>query len=206
MPRVEDKKIVGRSRWPEEMGMLRRWGWTVFFGLIILWFVFLNRDFISGWFSHITPAPADSIRGEWVGQMHIYGIRDPGPRDIQKDAVIRFKLGITDSFLKKYGGRGELTIAGEKPQGIEVKDLWPQTDPGDNSFETGIWLDSYKPDDNSDPVSGGFSGTFIPGVLSLEKDNDLGGGYAMRGTLKKGTDADYESLVSQMAQRANVAH
>ena len=164
---------------------------------------FMNRDFIGGWFSHITPAPADSIRGEWVGRMQISGIYDPDLRDIQKDAVIRFNLNITDSFLKKYGGRGELTIAGEKPLAIEVRDLWPETAPDDSSFRTGIWLTGQSNNNGNDPVSGGFKGTFQPGALSLKRTINVNLGYVMQGVLHKGTDADYESLVNQMEQQGN---
>ena len=92
------------------------------FAILFLVFALMNRDLISGWFSHVTPAPADSIRGEWIGKMQISGIYDPNLRDIQKDAVIRFNLNVTDSFLKKYGGSGELTICGETPQTIEIRD------------------------------------------------------------------------------------
>lgn len=190
--------------------------------LIILLFVvvfgYLNRDFVEGWFSHVLPAPAGSIRGEWVGKMQISGIYVPNPnpdvfvqnpQPVHKDAVIRFKLSITDSFLKKYGGSGELTIAGEKPQAIEVKDLWPEHTPGNSAddtgstLRTGIWV--LGPADGNDPVSGGFDGTFEPGTLTLKRTITVSLGYVMDGVLHKGSDADYQALVNQLAQDNTVS-
>ncbi|AEU38476.1 hypothetical protein [Granulicella mallensis] len=171
------------------------------FAILFLVFALMNRDLISGWFSHVTPAPADSIRGEWVGKMQISGIYDPNLRDIQKDAVIRFNLNVTDSFLKKYGGSGELTIAGETPQTIEIRDLWPETSPGDNTLRAGIWLDG--PTRDNDPISGEFKGTFEPGILSLKRTINVSLGYVMQGVLHKGTDAEYEALLKQMTQQSN---
>lgn len=180
--------------------------------LFIVVFGYLNRDFVEGWFSHVLPAPAGSIRGEWVGKMQISGIYVPNPnpdvfvqnpQPVHKDAVIRFKLSITDSFLKKYGGRGELTIAGEKPQAIEVKDLWPENTPGDDTLRTGIWV--LGPADGNDPVSGGFDGTFKPGTLTLKRTITVSLGYVMDGVLHKGSDADYQALVGQLAQRIDTS-
>lgn len=172
---------------------------AVIFAIFAIVFIFMNRDFIGGWFSHVTPAPANSIRGEWVGKMQISGVYDPNLREIQKEAVIRFTLNVTDSFLKKYGGHGELTIAGEKPQAIEVRDLWPSTTSGDNSIRTGIWLDG--PAQDNDPVSGEFKGTFEPGALSIKRKINVTLGYEMQGVLHKGTDADYKSLIQQMTNQ-----
>ena len=161
-------------------------------------FVLATHRFIAGWFSHFTPDPPTSIRGEWVGHLDISGIRDPWARDMKKGAVVRFKLGLTDSVLKKYGGDGEITMAGEAPQPIKVKDLWPdKTEDGEapKRLEVGVWLQPYQAS-STDPVSGGFHGTFQPGTLTLVRDS--GPGYEMAGSLKKGTDADYKALIQEM--------
>jgi hypothetical protein len=184
----EDRKAVYMS--PTIVGLC-----VVVFLLLVGW---MNRDFVHGWFSHITPASKNELRGEWVGHLDIDGMLEPDQKDLKKRAVIRFNLKITDSFLEKYGGRGELTIEGEKPQSIEVRDLWPQSRPKDGTFDTGIWLDTYTPKSKNDLFSGGFKGVFKPGSLSLERDDQ--GGYAMKGVLQKGSDADYEALVKQMQQ------
>ena len=163
---------------------------VAFLGLLAL----LNRDFVSGWFSHVTPAPANSIRGQWVGHVDIAGIHDPWLRDMKKGAVIRFDLGITDSFLEKYGGHGELTIGGEQPRGIEVKGMLLDKPSGE--YEAGWWLDGYKPNDSQDLVSGGISGVFKAGSLSIKREDQVG--YIMIGTLHKGTAADYAALVREL--------
>lgn len=142
--------------------------------------------------------------------MQITGIYVPNPNPdvfvqnpqvLRKNAVIRFNLSITDSFLKKYGGRGKLMIAGEKPQVIEVKDLWPESTPGDNSLRTGIWV--IGPAHGDDPVPGGFEGTFVPGTLTLtfKRKITVSPGYVMEGVLHKGTDADYKNPVNQLVQQ-----
>jgi hypothetical protein len=165
--------------------------------VVAVFLLWMNRDFVQGWISHVTPARQSELRGEWVGPLEIDGIHDPFLRDMKKKAVIRFNLKMTDSVLGKYGGRGELMIAGEKPLPIEVRDFRPQSNPRDGTYRTGIWLDSYTPG-KQDDISGGFTGSFEPGSLSIERDTQEG--YLMKGILRKGTDADYDTLVKNMQQ------
>jgi hypothetical protein len=105
----EDREVVYISPWTAALLVL----------LLLAVLGWLNRDLLGGWISRAPPAPANAVNGEWVGATQIYGIHDPFIRDIHKDAVIIFYLNITDSFVKKYGGKGELTIAGEPPRPIE---------------------------------------------------------------------------------------
>lgn len=159
----------------------------------------VTYPFLRGWLTHFTPAPAASLRGEWVGHLDVSGIRDPWARDMRKGAVVRFKLGLTDSILKKYGGDGEITVAGEAARSIRVKDLWPNTpsdgEHGAQKFSVGIWVQPYHAAPN-DLISGGFHGTFQAGTLTLVRDS--GQGFEMAGSLKKGTDADYKALKQEM--------
>ncbi len=121
---------------------------------------------------------------------------------MQREAVVRFKLGVTDSFLQKYGGDGEITVAGEAAQSIKLKDLSPDTVPDGQTlqkFRAGLWIQPYQ-ESSTDLISGGFHGTFQPGTLTLVRDSDLG--YEMSGSLRKGSDADYKALVQEMSPSA----
>jgi hypothetical protein len=188
----EDRKVVYVNPWIA----------ALFVVLVLAVLGWLNRDIVSGWFSRVTPAPANAINGEWVGTMQIYGIHDPFLRDIHKDAVIIFNLHITDSIVKKYGGKGELTIVGEPPRPIKISDLWSSDRESSVKFDAGLWLVPYHQGDKGDLISGGFSGTFKPGTLTLQRDDFEG--YAMKGTLHKGNKAEYDQLVKQMSTGSEI--
>ena len=164
---------------------------------MVILFSWLSRDMIGGLFSHIIPAPAGSMRGEWVGILTVAPGSASNPNDGKHQAAIRFKLGITDSFLEKYGGPGEITLAGGKSQPLEVKDLLLESYSQDGAFRGGIWLDTYTLDQaRTDPISGGIKGFFQPGSLTIHRDADVD--YSIDGTLHKGTDQDYEQLVQSL--------
>jgi hypothetical protein len=156
------------------------------------------REDVGNWITGLRGSSADSIRGEWVGELDIPNMNDQWIRPIHQHAVIRFVLQPTKHYLHKYGGLGELTIQGQSPQPIEVKDLWP-SGTGVQSFETGIWKVPYHEGDKTDFVSGGFDGTFRAGQLTLTRQTDVG--YDMSGTLHKGTDQEYDQLVQQMRSK-----
>ena len=153
------------------------------------------HEAVSDWFAGLHPAPADSIRGEWIGRLNVSALNDEYIHTINKRAVIRFTLNPTEHYLHKYGGEGEITIIGEPPQPVEIKDLWPSGKGEEQTFETGIWRVPYKEGDLSDRISGGYEGTYRPGVLTIKRQTDRG--YEMQGTLRKGTDHDYKALVQE---------
>ena len=165
--------------------------------VIILGFGLAFHEALGDWLASFRSAPADSLRGEWVGTMDVPDVYDPWVRPVGKQAVIRFTLSPTEHFLHKYGGEGEITVAGEAPREVKVSNLWP-SGTGTQRFEAALTLVPYKAGDPSDLISGGFEGTFKPGALTLERQRARG--YGMQGTLHKGTDDEYSMLVREMTQ------
>jgi hypothetical protein len=151
---------------------------------------------VGNWIAGLRGAPADSIQGEWVGELDVSALNAEYIHTMSKHAVIRFSLKRSEQFLHKYGGDGEITIADERPLHVEVKDLWPSGTGAEQEFEAGIWIVPYRQGDLNDHISGGYEGTYSPGVLKLKRQRDRG--YEMQGTLHKGTDQDYDELVQRM--------
>ena len=158
------------------------------------------HEAIRDWVAGVGGAPASSIRGEWVGELTVPTLNDEYIHTINKHAVIRFSLKPTEHYLRKFGGDGEITIDGEPPVPFEIKDLWPSGKGAEQTFETGIWKVPYREGDLADRISGGYEGTYRPGALTLKRQPDRG--YDMLGTLHKGTDKDYTSLVQKMKEKS----
>jgi hypothetical protein len=160
----------------------------IFFGglalLVVIGLVIMFHESVSDYFASLSPAPANSIRGEWVGVLDMPNIRDPWVRPLGKQAVIRFTLSRSDHFLNKYGGAGELVIEGQQAQPVQVTDLWLSKTPPQN-FEVGIWKVPLKQNDPKDYVSGGFEGNFKDGQLKLTRQITTG----------------YDQLVQQMRSK-----
>lgn len=141
-------------------------------------------------------AASSGIRGEWVGELNVLTLDDEYIHAINRHAVIRLSLEPTAHYVQKFGGNGEITIEGDSPVPIEIKDLWLSGKGAEQTFESGIWKAPYREGDLTDRISGGYDGTYGPGTLTLKRLP--GRGYEMQGTLRKGTDQDYAALVQQM--------
>ncbi len=171
---------------------------VLFLGAVALVF----HEIVGSYLQNLTPPPLNSVRGEWVGVVDMPTIRNPWVQPDGRRAVIRFTLKREPDFVSKYGGFGELTIEGKPAQPIEVTHLWLPDDPSirkPQAYEAGLWKRPYDEKDNADFLSGGYEGTFSPGTLVVRRQTDLG--YDISGTLHKGTDEEYASLVRQLNQR-----
>jgi hypothetical protein len=158
--------------------------------------IYFNRNLIGEMFPRIFPAPADSVRGMWVGEMTITGINSVHTEPYHRKAAVYFDLQRADYYLSKYSGPGEIKVAGFAPQAMEINNLWLGTRTYPIAFETGIWTSDYKKDPKNNLISGGFEGTFSPGSLFLKRQTGVG--YEMSGVFKKGTKRDYDLLIQKI--------
>ncbi|AEU38912.1 hypothetical protein AciX8_4642 [Granulicella mallensis MP5ACTX8] len=188
---MDQFRPINRSKRP---GMLVLTFLTVFF---LIWTLLNPRAMLEHVRGFMPGTSSNSIKGEWVGHIDIYGVQDPWHRALLKPAVIRFRLGTQDYFLDNYGGTGEISIAGQPPQTFHLKALSISAKDPNHEFRTSLWLDGYHPNDPKDLVSGSFHGQWKAGE-SLSIERDLFTGYDMKGVLVKGTDDDYNSLVQAM--------
>lgn len=167
---------------------------VVVLGILALAF----HEAVGDWFASLRPAQANSLQGEWVGMLNIASDRHSGLSNVPHQAAIRFNLKATDSFMKKYGGPGEITLTDGSPQALEIRDLKLESNSTDGSLRAGMWLNTYTPGQaRTDHVSGGLKGSFTPGTLRLQRNNDEFG-YTIEGTLTQGTDDDYRALVQRL--------
>jgi len=108
----------------------------------------------------------------------------PGPH---KKGVIRFTLEMFDGFLERYRGKGEMVIMGElKPRNISIYDLRIRSEEEGPARVVTIRRDSEP------RIAEKFDGTLKADELFLNQD---GWGLKFRGTLHRGNDADYETLL-----------
>lgn len=167
---------------------------ALFASILVLTLGIAFHETVRGWFAG-SPGKSGDLTGEWVGELDMPTMSDSYIRPLHKKAAIRFTLGRTEHFLTRYGGKGQLTIQGEPAQPIEITNLWLAS-PDSGSFEAGLWKDPYRNGDPADYVSGGYEGSYSNGTLAWKRQSDVG--YAMAGTLTRGTDQDYARLVQDV--------
>lgn len=142
------------------------------------------------------------IPGEWVGTLDISEVRDSHTyvhTPVNKRAAILLKLGVTDSALREFGGKGKMQVQGEPGErSITISRLGLEADGIGSTYRAEISSDgnTWNKLDNSDSVSGYVKGSLNSDVLEMQRSDTSG--YQFHGTLQRGTSDRYQALVKSL--------